>query len=174
MTYWISLRLPNTSRPLTWHLGTGRSGCTMAQLRRPPSLLLRDFSNSVSCCLGCVFQRLMERGLAGLNPEDGPAFVAVYIDDVIVFSRTLEDHLQRLRQVIQRISDAGLKLKPTKCRFIREEVEYLGHLITPHGLKTNPRLTAAVANFLLLLQVRPWLLTDSQPPTVIDSQECPV
>ena len=94
-----------------------------------------------------VFQRLIERVLAGLNPEDGPAFTAVYIDDVIVFSRTLEEHLQHLCQVIQRISNAGLKLKPTKCHFIREEVEYLGHLITPKGLKTNPTLTSAVANF---------------------------
>ena len=94
-----------------------------------------------------VFQRLMERVLAGLNPEDGPAFTAVYIDDVIVFSRTLEEHLQHLCQVIQRISNAGLKLKPTKCHFIWEEVEYLGHLITPKGLKTNPKLTSAVANF---------------------------
>ena len=94
-----------------------------------------------------VFERLMERVLAGLNPENGPDFVAVYIDDVIVFSRTLEQHLQHLRQVIQRISDAGLKLKPSKCHFIREEVEYLGHLITPHGLQTNPRLTSAVSDF---------------------------
>ena len=87
-----------------------------------------------------VLQRLMERVLAGLNTEDGPDFVAVYIDDVIVFSRTFEEHLQHLCAVIQRISDAGLKLKPNKCHFIRQEVEYLGHLITPRGLKTNPRL----------------------------------
>ena len=94
-----------------------------------------------------VFQRLMERVLAGLNPEDGPDFVVVYIDDVLVISRTLDDHLEHLRCVIQRIHDAGLKLKPSKCRFIRDEVEYLGHLITPQGLKTNSRLTAAITEF---------------------------
>ena len=91
-----------------------------------------------------VFQRLMERVLAGLNPEDGPDFVVVYIDDVLVFSRTLDEHLEHLHCVIQRIHDAGLKLKPSKCRFIRDEVEYLGHLITPQGLKTNSRLTAII------------------------------
>ena len=64
-----------------------------------------------------------------------------------MFSRTLDDHLQHLCRVIQRISDAGLKFKPAKCHFIREEVEYLGHLITPHGLKTNARLVSAVAKF---------------------------
>lgn len=94
-----------------------------------------------------VFQRLMERVLARLNPVDGPDFVVVYIDDVLVFSRTLEEHLEHLRLVIQRIQEAGLKLKPTKCHFIRKEVEYLGHIITPEGLKTNPRLVAAVEEF---------------------------
>ncbi len=89
----------------------------------------------------------MERVVAGLNPEDGPDYVVVYIDDVLVFSRTLDDHLGHLRHVIQRIQDAGLKLNPNKCRFIREEVEYLGHLITPQGLKTNSRLTTAIAEF---------------------------
>ena len=102
-----------------------------------------------------VLQRLMERVLAGLNPENGPDFVAVYIDDIIVFSRTLEEHLQHLRQVIQRISGAGLKLKSSKCYFIRQEVEYLGHLITPHGLKTNQQLTSVVAEF-----PQPWNLTE--------------
>ena len=62
--------------------------------------------------------KLMERVLAGLNPEDGPDFVSVYINNVLVFSCTLEEHLQHLRQVIQRISAAGLKLKPSKCHFI--------------------------------------------------------
>lgn len=41
-----------------------------------------------------VFQRLMQRVLAALNPEEGPDFVAVYIDDILVFSRTLEEHLE--------------------------------------------------------------------------------
>ena len=94
-----------------------------------------------------VFQRLMQRVLAGLNPENVPDYVAVYLDDVLVFSRTLEDHLEHLHCVIQRIRDAKLKLKPSKCQFIRKEVKYLGHIVTQEGLKTNPRITAAVAEF---------------------------
>ena len=94
-----------------------------------------------------AFQRLMQRVLMGLNPADGPDFVTVYIDDVLVFSRTLEDHLVHLRRVIERLQQVGLKLKPTKCQFILEEVEYLGHLITPHGLKPNPKLVEAVREF---------------------------
>ena len=94
-----------------------------------------------------VFQRLMQRVLMGLNPEEGPDFVSVYLDDVLVFSETLEGHLRHLCSVIERLAAAGLKLKPSKCHFIREEVEYLGHIITPHGLKPNPRHVAAVIDF---------------------------
>ena len=63
-----------------------------------------------------VFQRLMARVLSGLNPEDGPDFVSVYID-ILIFSWMLEEHLEHLRLVLQRILSAGLKLKPTKCHF---------------------------------------------------------
>ena len=49
--------------------------------------------------------------------------------------------------MLQRIQEAGLKLKPTKCNFVCQEVEYLGHLITPKGLQTNNRLVRAVQEF---------------------------
>ena len=71
-----------------------------------------------------VFQCLMQHVLMGLNTKEEKYFVAVYIDDVLVFSRTLVDHLLL---VIDRLQQAGLKLKPTKCHFVRKEMEYLGH-----------------------------------------------
>ena len=82
----------------------------------------------------------MQRVLMGLNPQGGQAFVSVYIDDILVYSRTLEEHLTHLRLVLERIQKAGLKLKLAKCAFIRKEVEYLGHILTPERLKTNPGL----------------------------------
>ena len=91
-----------------------------------------------------VFQRLMQKVLMGLNPVDGSHFVSVYIDDVLIYSRTLKEHLEHLKTVIQRIEGAGLKLKTSKCCFVREEVEYLGHILTPDGLKTNPRIVEAI------------------------------
>ena len=94
-----------------------------------------------------VFQRLMQRVVMCLNPDDGPDFVSVYLDDILVFSETLSDHLDHLRRVIQRTREVGLKLKPTKCHFARAELEYLGHTITPGGVGTNPRLVAAVKEF---------------------------
>ena len=91
----------------------------------------------------------MQRVLAWLNPEEEPDFVVVYIDDVLFFSHSLEDHLKHLQAVLGRIKEAGLKLQPGKCKFIREEVEYLGYIVTPEGLKTNTRLVAAVKDFPL-------------------------
>ena len=91
-----------------------------------------------------VFQRLMQHLMTGLNHAAGPDFVVVYI---LVFSPTLEQHLLHLRAVIKRISEAGLKLKPSKCRFVRSEVEYLGHIITPEGLKPNSKLVEAVREY---------------------------
>ena len=88
-----------------------------------------------------VFQRLMQRVLSGLQ------FISVYLDDVIVYSETLTEHVSHLRIVFERLRTAGLKLNPAKCRFVCDEVEYLGHLITPAGLKPSERNLSAVREF---------------------------
>ena len=94
-----------------------------------------------------VFQRLMQLVLMGLNPDCGPSFVSAYIDDILIFSTTLEEHLEHIRLVLQRLCEVGLKLKPSKCHFVRKQVEYLGHILTPDGLKPNPTLVQAVREF---------------------------
>ena len=99
------------------------------------------------CNAPSVFQRLMQQVLMGLNPLDSPDFVSVYIDDVLVFSETLNDHMEHLQKVITRIQSVGLKLKPAKCHFACREVKYLGHLITPSGLKPSEELVASVREF---------------------------
>ena len=101
-----------------------------------------------------VFQRLMQQVLSGLNPIEGPDFVAVYLDDVLVFSETMQDHLVHLRRVLDRIAQAGLKLRPAKCHLVRQEVDYLGHVITPEGLLPNTILVDAVRNFVTPANVR--------------------
>ena len=80
----------------------------------------------------------------GLNPVDGPDFVTVYIDNVLIFSETLEEHLTYIHSVLKRLLDVGLKLKPGKCKFLCKEVEYLGHILTPLGLKPTQRHVEAV------------------------------
>ena len=94
-----------------------------------------------------VFQRLMQRVLAGLQSESATEFVSVYLDDVIVFSESLVDHIKHLKAVFDRMRKAGLMLNPKKCKILCDEVEYLGHVVTPCGLKPNNRNLDAIKNF---------------------------
>ena len=66
---------------------------------------------------------------------------------ILVYSRTLEEHIDHLQNILSRLRTANLKLKPSKCQFVRPEVEYLGHVITAGGLRTSPRLTSTVLEF---------------------------
>ena len=77
----------------------------------------------------------MQQVLAGLNPEDGKELVTAYIDDILVFSPTLPEHTEHLQKVISCLKEVNLKLNPAKCKFVRKEVDYLGHVITIGGLK---------------------------------------
>ena len=58
-----------------------------------------------------VFQRLMQKVLAGLKHDDESPFLSVYLDDILVYSKTFEDHLDHLQQVISRLQNTGLKLR---------------------------------------------------------------
>ena len=53
----------------------------------------------------------------------------VYLDDILVYSATFEEHLQRLKRVFQRLREAKMKLKPKKCEFCLPSIRYLGHVI---------------------------------------------
>ena len=90
-----------------------------------------------------TFQRLMHDCLGDLNMN----WCIVYLDDIIIFSDTKEEHLKRLEAVFQKLSAAGLKLKPSKCFFFREEIEYLGHVVSGKGIATNPKKVEAVAKW---------------------------
>ncbi|KAG1933335.1 interleukin-1 receptor accessory protein-like 1-A [Pimephales promelas] len=81
-----------------------------------------------------TFQRLMEQCMGDLNRRE----VLVFIDDLIVFSKTLEEHETRLLQVLKRLRDYGLKLSPKKCKFFQTSVRYLGHIVSGNGVETDP------------------------------------
>ena len=91
-----------------------------------------------------TFQRMIQKLLTRLNLANGPDFVSVYVDDMLIFSETMEEHIQHLRLVLDKLKEAGLKLKPSKCSFVRESVDYLGHVITSEGLSPNPARIDAV------------------------------
>ena len=92
------------------------------------------------CNAPATFSRLMDRVLAGLHWET----CLFYLDDIIVFSSTWEEHLARLREVFERLRHAKLKLGATKCTFAAKEVSYLGHRVTEEGLLPDPSLLAAI------------------------------
>ncbi|KAK0425660.1 hypothetical protein QR680_009307 [Steinernema hermaphroditum] len=71
-------------------------------------------------------------------------FVFVYIDDILVASESWEEHVEHLRLVLTRISEAGLRLKAKKCRFARQEVPFLGHLLTTDGVRIDPDKVAPI------------------------------
>ena len=90
-----------------------------------------------------TFQRLMESCLSDLHLN----WCIIYLDDVIVFSRTPEEHITRLEAVFKKISDAGLKLKPSKCEFFRKRIHYLGHIVSNKGIETDPKKIEAIVNW---------------------------
>ena len=81
-----------------------------------------------------TFQRLMESCLSELHLN----WCIIYLDDIIVFSRTPEEHIHRLRAVFEKLKAAGLKLKPSKCDFFKKEIKYLGHVVSEQGVSTDP------------------------------------
>ena len=93
------------------------------------------------CNAPSTFQRLMELVLAGLHWST----CLVYLDDIIIFSHTMEDHFQKLEAVFQRLQQAGLKIKPRKCSLFRKSVHYLGHIVSQQGVHTDPEKTKCVA-----------------------------
>ena len=101
-----------------------------------------------------VFQRLIQQVLAGLKTKNCSEFTSAYIDDILVFSSTLEEHIQHLELVVNRLLKFGLKLRPNKCHFIRQEVHYLGFVLTPFGLKTSEEHVRAVTEFSVPKDVR--------------------
>lgn len=64
----------------------------------------------------------------------GITHVAVYLDDILVTGATEVEHLSNLEHVLRRLSEAGLRLKRSKCVFLASSVTYLGHRITAEGL----------------------------------------
>uniref|UniRef100_A0A6G5AB96 Putative tick transposon n=1 Tax=Rhipicephalus microplus TaxID=6941 RepID=A0A6G5AB96_RHIMP len=95
------------------------------------------------CSAPATFQRLMDTVLSGLKWQT----CLVYLDDVIVFSKTFEEHLSRLLSVFRAIRSAGLTLKPEKCHFGFKELQFLGHVVSHEGVRPDPDNIAAVRNF---------------------------
>lgn len=85
------------------------------------------------CNAPATFERLMETVLSGLQWD----ICLIYIDDVIVYGKTFEEALENLKRVFTRLREAGLKLKPQKCKLFSKSVSFLGHIISEDGVATD-------------------------------------
>ena len=90
-----------------------------------------------------TFQRLMESCLGELHLN----WCIIYLDDVIVYLKTPEEHIEWLEAVFKKISDAGLKLKPSKCEFFKKRIHYLGHIVSNKGIETDPKKIEAIVKW---------------------------
>lgn len=87
-----------------------------------------------------TFMRLIDRFRAGLQDVS----ILAYLDDLIIISQSFKEHLEDLRKVFDRLLMFKLRLNRDKCYFIKESIKYLGHLITPQGIRPDPGKVAAI------------------------------
>ena len=87
------------------------------------------------------FQALISKVLKGLHK-----FAVMYLDDIIIFSKDEEEHLEHLRIIFQRLKEARLKLKRSKCDFMKTQIQYLGHLISSSGIQPLPEKLRSIEN----------------------------
>jgi len=95
------------------------------------------------CDAPATFQRLMQKVLSGLEYK----CCFIYLDDVLVASKTFEDHLAHLREVFSRLRSSNLRLKPRKCELIRDRVPFLGHVVSARGIEPDPAKTERIVNY---------------------------
>lgn len=90
-----------------------------------------------------AFQRMMDSILGGLRWTHTLCF----LDDLVIYGRSFEEHLQRLSQVLSCIEDSGFKIKLRKCSFCQTEIKALGHVISAKGIGKDPDKVRAVEDF---------------------------
>ena len=97
-----------------------------------------------------TFQRLMNTVLSNLKWKG----LLIYMDDIIIYSITLQEYLVTLADVLERLANTGLKINFSKKTLVRQEVNYLGHVISTQGISPNPDKIAAIRNLKLLSSIR--------------------
>ena len=71
-------------------------------------------------------------------------FTLNYLDDIIIFSRTWEDHIRHLEEVFKQLNHAGLKIKCSKCKFFKSQIHYLGYMVGINGIQLLPEKVESI------------------------------
>ena len=90
-----------------------------------------------------TFQKMVNAVLSGLTGTRR----FVYLDDIVLYARSLWEHNVKLREVLDRLRTYKLKLQPEKCQFLQKEVNYLGHVITDEGVGPDPDKVSLIEKF---------------------------
>jgi len=102
-----------------------------------------------------TFQRLINSVLTGMQELK----CLVYLDDIVIYGASIEDHNKRLEEVLQRLRKNNLKLQPDKCEFLRKVTIYLGHIILfyfilENGISLDPSKLTAIKEFPIPKKVK--------------------
>ena len=99
------------------------------------------------CNASPTFQRAIARALAKIKQRYG-SMVMAYIDDIVIATETVEDHLVRLREVFECLREAGFKMRAAKCSFMLAETKYLGRIVSAEGIKPDPEAIEKVRDWI--------------------------
>ena len=100
------------------------------------------------CNATATFQRSMAHALIGVTKKYGN-LVMCYVDDVVIATPTLEDHVERLDEVFACMKRSGLKYKPSKCEILKDSIKYLGRMVDRYGIRSDPDAVEAVLTWKL-------------------------
>ena len=95
------------------------------------------------CDAGASYQRMIDMSLSGLDYDR----ILAHMDDIVVFSKTFEDHIVNIEQLFARLRESGISLKLSKCIFASEKVDFLGFELSRTGIKPQTRLTEAIDSY---------------------------
>jgi len=74
-------------------------------------------------------------------------FICIYLDDILIYSKTREDHLAHIRIVLRTLRQAKLYAKMSKCEFFKSEVKFLGHVVSREGISVDPTKVAVITSW---------------------------
>ena len=99
------------------------------------------------CNASATFQRSITRALQKIQQRHGSVVMA-YIDDILIATETIEDHIVRIKEVFECLREAGFKMRAEKCDFMRTETKYLGRVVSAEGIKSDPKAVTKIQEWL--------------------------
>ena len=122
----------------------------LAQSSKPLTAFCTDWNLYQYTCVSFgiakdaqVLTRLLDHVFQDLKFD----FVYHYLDDVVIYSKSFEAHLEHIRLVLDRLRPAGLTVKPEKVVFANQEIVFMGHLVSPAGVRIDPERTRVIREF---------------------------